>query len=178
LCPKSLAPQGFYTLIVDNMRQLKAVKDTSVSTVVVEKIYLDGDYVREYAFDRIKGSWMLTSVTTAPLSSNPNASFLSFYRHFSSDSVFQLKSLHDPVSFSGPDPDDDFGTMTGDIAPETWPAFAPELPSGLIYNIRYGNNRVGGSQKLFLMRGISNGMEMQMTFRQQDGKWMLTRLEE
>lgn len=170
--------QGFYTLIVDNMRQLRAVKDTAVNSVVVEKIYLDGDYVKEYAFSRIKGNWMLTEVTTAPLSANPNASFLSFYRHFSTDSVFQLKSLHDPVSFSGPDPDDDFGTMTGEIVPETWPAFAPELPSGLIYNIRYGKNSGGGGQKLFLLRGISNGMEMQLTFRHQDGRWLLTRLVE
>ena len=31
--------------------------------------------------------------------------------------------------------DDDFSTMTGDIEPETWPAFAPQLPHGMIYNI-------------------------------------------
>ena len=35
-----------------------------------------------------------------------------------------------------------------------------------------------GSQKLFLLRGISNGMEMQLTFRNVDGKWLLTRLVE
>ena len=68
--------------------------------------------------------------------------------------------------------------MTGEIVPESWPAFAPELPSGVIYNIRYGKNHVGGSQKLFLLRGISNGMEMQLTFRNVDGKWLLTRLVE
>lgn len=170
--------QGFYTLIVDNMRQLKSVKDTTINNVVVEKIYLDDGYVCDYAFDRLNGRWMLTSVTTAPLSANPNASFLSFYRHFSTDSAFQQQSLNDPVDFSGPDPDDDFGSMTGEIVPESWPAFAPELPSGVIYNIRYGKNHVGGSQKLFLLRGISNGMEMQLTFRNVDGKWLLTRLVE
>ncbi len=68
-----------------------------------------------------------------------NASFLKFY-----GSILLLiplsrhAHLHNPVKFTGPDPDDDFSTMTGDIEPETWPAFAPQLPHGMIYNVIYG----------------------------------------
>lgn len=170
--------QGYYTLIFDNNRQMKAVKDTTVNNVVVEKIYLSKEKVKRYVFERINGQWMLTSIVKTPLSQNADASFLSFYNHFVTDSLFQVNSLNDPVMFTGPDPDDDFSTMTGEIAPETWPAFSPELPSGLIYNIIYGHKNVKGNKKIFLLRGISNGQEMQLTFNRIGGKWKLTELSE
>lgn len=170
--------QGYYTLIFDNNRQMNAVKDTSVNNVVVEKIYLGKEKVKRYVFERINGQWMLTSIVKTPLSQNADASFLSFYNHFATDSAFQINSLNDPVMFTGPDPDDDFSTMSGEIAPETWPAFSPELPSGLIYNIIYGHKKVKGNKKIFMLRGISNGQEMQLTFNCIGGKWKLTELSE
>lgn len=170
--------QGFYTLILDNNRQLKALKDTTINNVVVEKINLNAERVNQYNFQRIKGKWMLTSVATNPLEKNVNASFLLFYKHFSKDSVFQIKSLNNPVMFTGPDPDDDFNMVSGEIVPETWPAFSPELPSGTIYNIHYGQKSTNSNRKIFMMRGISNGMEMKLIFRRIDGNWKLTEFAE
>lgn len=170
--------QGYYTLIFDNMKQMNVVEDTSINNVVVEKVYLAKEKVEKYIFKRINGRWMLTSVHTNDMVQNTNASFLAFYQKFASDPSFQIESLNNPVMFTGPDPDDDFSTMTGEIAPETWPAFAPELPSDFIYNIMYGQKYTEGNQKIFVMRGIANGMEMQLTFKRMDGKWKLTSLSE
>lgn len=170
--------QGYYTLIFDNMKQMNVVKDTSINNVVVEKVYLAKEKVEKYIFKRINGRWMLTSVHTNDMVQNTNASFLAFYQKFASDPSFQIESLNNPVMFTGPDPDDDFSTMTGEIAPETWPAFAPELPSDFIYNIMYGQKYTEGNQKIFVMRGIANGMEMQLTFKRMDGKWKLASLSE
>ena len=170
--------QGYYTLIFDNMKQMDLVKDTSINNVVVEKVYLDEEKVKKYMFERLGGRWMLTSVQTNAMIQNTNASFLAFYQRFASDPDFQLESLNNPVMFTGPDPDDDFSTMTGEIAPETWSAFAPELPSGFIYNIMYGQKYTEGNHKIFVMRGIANGMEMELTFKKIDGKWKLTALSE
>lgn len=170
--------QGYYTLIFDNMKQMNVVKDTSINNVVVEKVYLAKEKVEKYIFKRINGRWMLTSVHTNDMVQNTNASFLAFYQKFASAPSFQIESLNNPVMFTGPDPDDDFSTMTGEIAPETWPAFAPELPSDFIYNIMYGQKYTEGNQKIFVMRGIANGMEMQLTFKRMDGKWKLTSLSE
>lgn len=170
--------QGYYSLIFDNMKQMNVVKDTSINNVVVEKVYLAKEKVEKYIFKRINGRWMLTSVHTNDMVQNTNASFLAFYQKFASDPSFQIESLNNPVMFTGPDPDDDFSTMTGEIAPETWPAFAPELPSDFIYNIMYGQKYTEGNQKIFVMRGIANGMEMQLTFKRMDGKWKLTSLSE
>lgn len=170
--------QGYYTLIFDNMKQMNLVKDTSINNVVVEKVYLAEEKVKKYMFERLGGRWMLTSVQTNAMIQNTNASFLAFYQRFASDPDFQLESLNNPVMFTGPDPDDDFSTMTGEIAPETWSAFAPELPSGFIYNIMYGQKYTEGNQKIFVMRGIANGMEMELTFKKIDGEWKLTALSE
>ena len=81
------------------------------------------------------------------------------------------------MKFTGPDPDDDFSTMTGDIEPETWPAFAPQLPHGMIYNIIYGQKYTESNQKIFVIRGIANGMETSLTFKKIGGKWELIKLD-
>jgi hypothetical protein len=168
--------QGFYTLLFNNDKQMSLMKDTAVSEAVVERILLRKAKVKEYHFLRIKGAWMLTEVRTTPLKDNANASFLSFYKQFASDSLFQLKSLNETVQFVGPDPDDDFSVMEGIITPDTWEAFAPELPSRMIYNIIYGDAKKETNSKLFVLRGIANGQELEMTFKRKDGKWLLTKL--
>lgn len=170
--------QGYYTLIFDNRRQMKIVKDTSINHVVVEKIYLKRKKVKQYIFNRINGEWNLVEVNTGAMYQNNNASFLDFYKKFATDSAFQSRHLDSPIHFSGPDPDDDFSTMTGDIEPETWPAFAPELPANFIYNIIYGQQYTQSNKKILVMRGIANGMEMELTFVRKGKAWKLTRLSE
>lgn len=170
--------QGYYTLIFDNRKQMKLVKDTSINNVVVEKIYLKKKKVKQYIFNRINGQWMLVEVNMGAMYQNNNASFLNFYQKFATDSTYQAHHLNSPIHFNGPDPDDDFSTMSGDILPETWPAFATELPSGFIYNIMYGQKYTQSNQKILVMRGIANGMEMELTFVRRGKKWLLTRLSE
>ena len=170
--------QGYYTLILNSESDMKAVKDTSVNTARVEKIYLAKHYVKQYVFNRTNGLWMLDSIVTKPLTHSVNASFLSFYHRFATDTAFQCRSVSDIVQFSGPDPDDDFSTMEGVLTPETWPAFAPELPTSTLYNVIYGHPHKGGNKKILVFRGISNGLEMELTFKRNGKRWLLTRLSE
>lgn len=168
--------QDYYTLIFDNQKQMNLVKDTAINHVVVEKVFYAKKKVQQFLFNRINGEWMMTSINYKPMYSNMNASFLKFYGHFATDSTFQAEHLHNPVKFVGPDPDDDFSTMSGDIEPEIWPAFAPQLPHGMIYNIIYGQKYAESNQKIFVIRGIANGMETILTFKRIHGKWMLIKL--
>ena len=168
--------QDYYTLIFDNQKQMNLVKDTAIDHVVVEKVFYAKKTVQQFLFNRINGEWMMTSINYKPMYTNMNASFLKFYGQFATDSAFQAEHLHNPVKFVGPDPDDDFSTMSGDIEPETWPAFAPQLPHGMIYNIIYGQKYAESNQKIFVIRGIANGMETVLTFKRVHGKWMLTKL--
>ena len=168
--------QGYYTELFDNERHMEVVKDTSVNQAVVEKIFFDSQTVSQYHFRRLKGAWMLVEVCTIPIAQSNNASFLPFYHQFASSSEYQLQHIGDEVTFVGPDPDDDFATMEGVITPDTWEAFAPQLPKKMIYNIIYGEPRKEGNSKLFVLRDIANGLELEMTFQRSNGNWRLTKL--
>ena len=168
--------QDYYTLIFDSEQQMDLVKDTTVSETVVEKIDLQQNHVRQYLFSRASGRWMMTGINDQTLQRNDNAPFLSFYQHFVSDSVFQQQCLANQMEFSGPDPDDDFQQIEGMITPDQWGAFAPEFPQNIIYNIVYGHQHAAATRKILVLRGIANGLEMEVTFKQHRGRWKLTKL--
>ena len=165
--------QGYYTLLFDNEEQMQLAKDTSINQAIVEKIQLKKDLVKDYVFSRIRGAWMLREIRETKIAENVNASFLAFYQRFSSDKAFQVKSLNSMVKFVGPDPDDDFNMMEGLITPDTWEAFAPELPKKTIYNIIYGEPKSVDNEKIFILRGISNGQEMELRFEKVGERWLL-----
>jgi len=168
--------QGYYTLLFNNRRQMERLNDTAICHVIVEKIFLETNGIREYVFDRRNGVWMMTAINNTSVGKSQNASFLKFYRQFAADPEFQVESIDETVKFVGPDPDDDFSTMEGILTPETWPAFAPELPQKMIYNIEYGEKYAVSNHKIFLLRGIANGMETELTFRRKAGEWKITSL--
>lgn len=168
--------QGYYTLMFNNDEQMRLMKDTSVSRAIVEKIQLRKDQVKDYVFRRIRGAWMLLEVRESTIAENVNASFLEFYQRFVTDSAFQVKSLNRTVTFVGPDPDDDFNMMEGMITPDTWEAFAPQLPQKMIYNVIYGDPQQEGNEKIFIMRGIANGMELELRFKKVGERWLLMKM--
>ena len=168
--------QGYYTLIFNNDEQMQMSKDTSINQAIVERILLKKNQVKDYVFNRIRGAWMLREIRETKIEDNYNASFLAFYQKFVSDKAFQLKSLNSTVKFVGPDPDDDFNMMEGLITPDTWEAFAPQLPSKTIYNIIYGEPVVEGSNKIFILRGISNGLELELRFKKVGERWLLMKM--
>ena len=168
--------QGYYTLLFDDDAQMSHMKDTAVNEAIVEKIMLRKNQVKNYFFHRVRGAWMMYEVRTTPVEENANASFLSFYKRFTTDSVFQVQSINETVQFVGPDPDDDFNVMEGVITPDTWEAFAPQLPGKVLYNIVYGKPETKGNKKIFLMRGVSNGLEVELRFKKVGGKWLLMKM--
>lgn len=168
--------QGYYTLLFNDEQQMALMKDTAVSEAIVEKILLKKNQVKDYMFRRIRGAWMLCEVRVNPVDQNINASFLKFYQRFASDSAFQLKSLNETVQFVGPDPDDDFNMMEGVITADTWEAFAPKLPAKSIYNVIYGKPQKEGNDKIFLLRGVANGLEVELRFKRAGDKWLLMKM--
>ncbi len=165
-----------YTLFFDSQEQMKLVTDTSLMVVTVERFWLDQDMVEQFIFSREKGCWMLHEIRYQPLPQNANAQFLQFYERFVTDSIFQYQSLAQQIQFSGPDPEDDFSTIDGVITPDFWEAFRPELPHQKLYNIVYGHQNPAAIQKILLLRGISNGLEVEITFQLKKGRWKLTKL--
>lgn len=168
--------QGYYTLLFGDDQQMSHMKDTAINEAVVERIMLRKNQVKNYYFHRVRGAWMMYEIRTTPMEENSNASFLSFYKRFVTDSIFQVQSINETVEFVGPDPDDDFNVMEGVITPDTWEAFAPQLPGKVLYNIVYGKQEAEGNKKIFLMRGVANGLELELRFKKVGGKWLLTKM--
>ena len=169
---------GEYTLLFDSQDQMELMKDTSLNNAIVEKIFLDDEFIRQYIFSRSEGKWMLREIRNQTLQRNPNASFIDFYHRFVTDSVFQRESLSEEIVFVGPDPEDDFSQMEGVITPDFWDAFAPELPQRMLFNVVYGCQDSTANEKIFVLRGIANGQELELTFRREDEYWRLTKLME
>ena len=168
--------QEYYTLIFDNARQMNLVKDTTISHVVIEKIFSHKNLIQQYLFNKIKGKWMLTSMNYMSLAQNKNADFLKFYNKFATDTAFQVRSMAREVQFSAPDPNDDFAQISGVMMPQQWPDFKPGLiPSGTLYNIIYGQKYTETNRKLFIIRGIANGLEIEMLFRKIGEQWKLVK---
>ena len=168
--------QGYYTLLFNSDKQMQLMKDTAVNEAVVEKILLAKNQIKNYFFQRIKGAWLLREIKVTSIQSDANASLLAFYQRFVNDTAFQVKSISETVDFVGPDPDDDFNMMEGVITPDTWEAFAPTLPHKTLYNIIYGKPQEEGNQKIYLLRGVANGLEMELRFKKEGGRWMLKKL--
>jgi hypothetical protein len=169
--------QGYYTLVFNSASQLDVVKDTAISSVYVEKISFAKRKVTRWQFNRVLGLWKMQGLKIMALSKHEDASFLRFYNNFVTDSTIQSVSIAESVSFSGPDPEDDFSRMTGELMAEQVPAFLPWMPSGTLYNIHYGDQPYKPSNtRIFVVRGIANGMESELTFQRKAGAWMLTKL--
>lgn len=168
--------QEYYTLIFDNARQMNLVKDTTISHVVIEKIFSHKNLIQQYLFNKIKGKWMLTSMNYMSLARNKNADFLKFYNKFATDTAFQVRSMAREVQFSAPDPNDDFAQISGVMMPQQWPDFKPGLiPNGTLYNIIYGQKYTDAGRRLFVIRGIANGLEIELSFRKVGGQWKLVK---
>lgn len=168
--------QEYYTLIFDNARQMNLVKDTTISHVVIEKIFSHKNLIQQYLFNKIKGKWMLTSMNYMSLAQNKNADFLKFYNKFATDTAFQVRSMAREVQFSAPDPNDDFAQISGVMMPQQWPDFKPGLiPNGTLYNIIYGQKYTDAGRRLFVIRGIANGLEIELSFRKIGGRWKLVK---
>lgn len=169
---------GFYTIICQTKSQMDLPGDTTVNEVVVQRLSFPEDEVKEWKFQRIKGKWCMRTIEVKELSETPDHEFLEFYNEFATDSLNQENYLAPYVTFTGPDPDEDFSTLEGDIMREQWPMFKPWLPQNVFFCIRYGKQNYHKSDKrYFLIRGISNGIQTDLVFMRKGNKWELVKVE-
>ncbi len=167
--------QQYYTLIFDNAAQMADAKSTKLDSVIVEKIHLGQGLVEQYLFDHQDGKWRMKSIRNMSFKDHANASFLTFLNSFFANNG--SGAVDDPLRYSGPDPNgEETSNINTTIPAEEWSTFLPELPQGLIYNIRYGQKYSKNSQKILSFRGLSNGIETQLVFKQRHGKWRMVKI--
>lgn len=170
--------QEYYTLIFDDEKQMEVVKDTEIDNVVVEKIRITVGTMEQFQFLREGGKWALTEVRNVDIEESANASFLTFLQRFFTEPEFQTESVSEPLSYHGPDPEgeDDAEYVDVSIPAASWSDYLPEMPDSIIYNILYGQKYAGGDERIFMFKGISNGLETELVFRRSDDGWKLVKI--
>lgn len=174
---KFFRPQGYYTLIFDNNKQMRLAKSTDIDTVIVEKIHLKEKQVDQYLFDHQEGRWQMCAIKTISFEQSQNAPFLTFLSTFFTTDGEGL--VRNPLPYSGPDPEgegEETATVNTQIEPEQWSSFLPEIPGDLIYNILYGQHYAASKQKILTFKGLSNGLETQLVFHKNGKSWELAKV--
>ena len=173
------ARQNYYTLLFDREEDMELVGDTTLQKVQVEWISLTEPLMKKYCFEREKGMWMLVAIEMSPLEKRAQGDFLSFYAHFSADSLFQERHILFPLQFITIDPDDEFSVLETTLGVNQWYAFRPQMPVGQLSNICYGQrNDVLSPSKILKVNGISNGYSNIFYFRKSGGEWRLYKYED
>lgn len=174
---KFYAEDGFYVLLLDNVKQTEIAKDTSINNVVVKHVNIPANALKNYTFNRIEGQWKLTEIEKESLSESKNANFLKFYQRFASDSTYCAESLEEKIKFTGPDIEDENITSTRDIDAAEYFEWAPELLTDF-YAITYGQQNSSSNNKVFIMRQPASSQECQLHFRRNGSNWKLYKLQE
>ncbi len=171
------AHYDYYTVFFNNEEQMELEKSTDLEHVDVEWIDMGKHKFKTFHFERRKGEWMLVEESLQPLEESPLADFMDFYARFVTDADFQQRSVADPLRYVTADPDDDFSMIEGTLDHEQWDAFKPQLPSGRLTNIRYGQTYDAPRRMILVKQGISNGLMDILTFRKRGKDWKLVSYE-
>ena len=170
--------EDFYTVLYGDRKQVENQKsDMEDSLVVVERIDLIEENLRSFEFQLIAGKWKLTSVRDIVFHESDIYDFLTFYARFSSDTLYQQAHIEQPLKVMVLDPEEDDSYIEGTINAEQWRSFCPDVPQGVISNIRYGVQRYRPKRMILQKSGSSNGMQELFFFTKEDNEWYLTRYE-
>ena len=168
-------PKGYYTLIFDNEGQAEYAKSTKLDTVIVEKINLTQRKVEQYYFDHQDGKWKMNKINNIGFAQKYNASFLEFLSKFLANNG--RGSIKDPLPYVGIDPSGETTNKVNTTIPASeWSTYLPEVPKNNIYNILYGQKYGESKKKILVFRGLSNGIETQLEFKNRGKSWRLERI--
>jgi len=168
----------FFTVMYGDRKQIEEQKlDTEDSVVTVERIDLQDEKLRKYEFRLLSGKWKLTSVHDVVFHESDIFDFLTFYARFSSDTLYQQAHVEQPLKVTVLDPEEDDAYIEGTINAEQWRSFCPDVPHGVISNIRYGVQKYNSRQMIMQKSGSSNGMQELFIFAKEDNEWRLTTYE-
>ena len=170
----------YFTTLYGNAAQMQAEDEEELeedSTVSLQRINLNDGTIRNFLFLRSEGRWQLDAVREATFDDEEDLSdFLAFYARFCKDSLFQMQSIANPLRIVLQNPEDEEDCIDGTIDADQWQTFCPEVPSGIISNIRKGQHY--GHHRIVLRKsGLANGLQEVFTFTKDRAGWHLTRYE-
>ena len=171
--------QEVLSVLYEREQDYALSKDTSMQHVGVEWIQLKDDDVERFQFNRVGGKWMLTEIDKKKRGNMPNEDFLNFYAKFMADTVFQSKSLAEPLKVILTSDDGEEEPQEEFLTVEEWfeMRHSLPLPTEEIVNVDYGQACISQNKKTLLLQGISNGMQMKFKFNKDGDDWKLMEIE-
>ena len=171
--------QEVLSVLYEREQDYALSKDTSMQHVGVEWIQLKDDDVERFQFNRVGGKWMLTEIDKKKRGNMPNGDFLNFYAKFMVDTVFQGKSLAEPLKVILTSDDGEEEPQEEFLTVEEWfeMRHSLPLPTEEIVNVDYGQACISQNKKTLLLQGISNGMQMKFKFNKDGDDWKLMEIE-
>lgn len=171
----SFLEQDYYTVLYDDVDQIEELKNSNTDHVLVEAINLTTLGLATFDFERNNGRWNLVGQRNLYVQQSDLSDFLVFYRQFCTDSLFQCGSIVQPLHFSMLDPEDEMTVVEGTIDVEQWSSFCPEVPSGIITNVRSGQTYTNPNRMVLQKCGQGNGLMEVFVFEKNrhKNKWML-----
>lgn len=167
-----------YTVMYGDRKQIEMQKsDSQDSMVIVERIDLTDEKLRSFEFRLLAGKWKLTSMRDIVFHESDIYDFLTFYARFCSDTLYQQAHVEQPLRVMVLDPEEDDTYIEGTINAEQWRSFCPDVPQGIISNIRYGVQIYNSRQMILQKSGSSNGLQELFFFTKEDNEWYLKRYE-
>lgn len=168
----------FFTVMYGDRKQVEKQKlETDDSLVIVERIDLMEEKLRNYEFKLLSGKWKLTSMRDMEFHESDIYDFLTFYARFCSDTLYQQEHVDQPLRVMVLDPEMDDAYIEGTINAEQWRSFCPDVPQGVISNIRYGVQKYRPRQMIMQKSGSSNGLQELFIFNKENNEWFLTAYE-
>lgn len=168
----------FFTVMYGDRAQVENQKlESNDSLVIVERIDLMEEKIRSYEFELLSGKWKLTSMHDVVFHESDIFDFLTFYARFSSDTLYQQAHVEQPLRVMVLDPEEDNTYIEGTINAEQWRTFCPDVPQGIISNIRYGVQKYNPRKMLMQKSGSANGLQELFVFTKEDHEWRLTTYE-
>ena len=169
----------YFTTLYGNASQMQAEDDEELeedSIVSLQRINLNDGTIRNFMFMREEGQWRLDAIHETTFTNDDLSDFLDFYARFCTDSLFQTQAIADPLHIVLQAPEGEEESIDGIIDADQWQSFCPEIPSGIISNIRKGQN-YSGHRIVLRKSGLSNGLQEVFTFTKERAGWRLTRYE-
>ena len=169
----------YFTTLYGSSQQMHADDEGELeedSIVSLQRINLNDRTIRNFQFLRSQGRWRLDVVRESTFEDDDLCDYLNFYARFCSDSLFQIQSIADPLHVVIQGSEDEEGSIDGIIDADQWQTFCPEMPAGIISNIKKGQH-YGGHRILLRKSGQSSGLQEIFTFTREKGEWRLTRYE-
>lgn len=142
----------------------------------VKQVNLHSVSCRTFVFDLRDEGWMFTGIRHENV--GRDESFVRFYNHFVTDSIYRDEHLAQEIFVSLPSSDDDMEMIDGNIDSGQWDVFAPELPKDHLLLLDLGTHVNTSSGVKFVKCSVASSMLEVLTFEKEANDWKLIRYEE